>query len=168
MLNLITYPNRILRQRSRKVKLPEIASAQFKAFLSDLGKTMLKEDGLGLAANQVNCDLRVFSVNFKGRPKVFINSFVYFRSFGKETGEEGCLSLPGVFGTVKRSRKIRLFYRDEQGRLRHLTAKGLLARVILHETDHINGVLIIDRISKYQLGRKKVELWKKQARANEI
>ena len=129
---------------------------------------MLEEDGLGLAANQVDKDLRVFSVNFKGRPKVFINSFIYFKSFGKEAGEEGCLSLPGIFGTVKRSRKIRLFYRDEQGGLRHLAARGLLARVILHETDHINGVLIIDRISKYQLGGKKVELWKKRARSYEI
>jgi len=168
MLNLVKYPNRILRQRSRKVKVKDIPTPGFQQFLKDLGQTMLKEDGLGLAANQLNQDLRAFSVNFKDKPKSFINPFIYYKSFVGETGEEGCLSLPGVFGTVKRPKKVRLFFRDELGRLRHLVAKGLLARVVLHETDHINGVLIIDRISKYHVGRKKVQEWKNQARVNEI
>jgi len=139
------------------IKNPEIQS-----FIADLKETMLKEDGIGLAANQLNKDWRMLAVNYKNKPKIFINPRIYYKSWAKEIGEEGCLSFPGIFGMVKRPICIRLLYRDSKGRLRHLRAKGLLARVLQHEVDHIKGILFIDKIIKYTKGRKKLEELKKQ------
>jgi len=151
MLEIIKYPSKILRIKSRKVK--NIFDSQFQKFIEDLKETMIKADGLGLAANQVNKDLRIFAVNAQGGVKIIINPFIYYKSlFNQEIGEEGCLSFPGLFGLVKRPKKIRLFYRDENGRLNHIVASGLLARVIQHETDHINGVLFIDKMLKVTKG----------------
>lgn len=155
MFNIVKYPNKILRQKSRKVK--DILNAEIQQFIKELGETMLAADGLGLAANQVDRDLRILIVNLQGQPKVFINPVIYLKSWKKEIGEEGCLSFPGVYALIKRSLVIHLFYQDEQGRWRHLKAKGLLARVLQHEIDHLNGVLFIDKTVKYAKGEEKIK-----------
>lgn len=165
MLEIVKYPKKILRQKSRKVK--DILRPEIQKFIGELAEIMQKADGLGLAANQVNQDIRILAVNAKDGPKVFINPFVYLRSFKKDTGEEGCLSFPGVFGLIKRPLKVRLFYRDEKGKLRHLKASGLLARVLQHEIDHLNGVLFIDKMIKYVQGEEKIKEWRQQANADE-
>ena len=164
MLEIVKYPNKILRQRARKIK--DVLRPEIQALIRELAETMLASDGLGLAANQVGRDIRILAVNTKEGPKVFINPFIYFRSFKKEVGEEGCLSFPGVFGLIKRSQKARLFYRDEKGKMRHLKAGGLLAKVLQHEIDHLNGVLFIDKMVKYTKGEEQVKEWQQQANAD--
>lgn len=161
MFNIVKYPNKILRQKSRKAT--DILNAEIQQFIKELGETMLASDGLGLAANQVDRDLRILAVNYQGQPKVFINPVIYLKSWKKEVGEEGCLSFPGVYALIKRSLNIRLFYQDESGRWRHLKAKGLLARVLQHETDHLNGVLFIDKVVKYTKGESLVKEWQQLA-----
>src|SRR3989339_1642874 len=101
MLPIVNYPSLILRKRTKRVK--NILSPEIQSFTKELIKTMIKEDGLGLAANQVNADQQILAVNFQDQPMVFINPVIYYKSWSKESGEEGCLSFPGVFGLVSRS-----------------------------------------------------------------
>ncbi|MCX6785605.1 MAG: peptide deformylase [Candidatus Komeilibacteria bacterium] len=161
MLEIIKYPRLILRTKVKKVK--NILNAEVQKFIGELIKTMVAADGLGLAANQVDKNLRMLAINHKDGPKVFINPVIYWKSWKKNEAEEGCLSFPGVYGLVWRSKKIRLFYRDGQNRLRHLAADELLARVLQHETDHLNGVLFIDKATKYTRGENQVKDWQNQA-----
>ena len=165
MLEIVKYPIKILRQRSQKVT--DIKSTEVQDFIKELKDTMLEADGLGLAANQVNKAWQILTVNHKDGPKVFINPFIFWKNFQTSVIEEGCLSFPGVFGLVRRPKKIWLFYRDETGRLRFLKTDGLLARVLQHEVDHIRGVLFIDKIFKYTKGEKQVNEWIKLAKDGE-
>lgn len=161
MLEIVKYPKKILRTRSRRVINPLTPAVQ--SLIKEMTETMLTADGVGLAANQVNQDIRVITINLADGPRVFINPFVYYKSFKKNTAEEGCLSLPGVFGLIKRANKINLIYRDTNGALRHWRAHGMLARVLQHEIDHLNGVLFIDKMIEYTSGEEQVKQWQKQA-----
>lgn len=153
MLDIIKYPNKILRIRSKRVK--NILTGEIQELAKELKETMVTADGLGLSANQINKDLRMLAINHQDGPQIVINPFIYWKSWKKNEAEEGCLSFPGVFGLVWRSKKIRFFYRDEKNRLRHLVATELLARVLQHEIDHLNGILFIDKITKYIRGEEK-------------
>lgn len=155
MLKIIKYPNNILRAKSRKVK--NIQNPEIQKIIAEMKQTMLGSDGLGLAANQINLDLKILIANQNGIATAFINPFIYFKSFKKNFAEEGCLSFPNVYGIVKRPVKIMLFYKDEHGRLRHIKADGLLSRVLQHEIDHLKGVLFIDKITNYTHGEKIVK-----------
>lgn len=165
MLEIVKYPSKILRQRSKKVT--NIKSDEVQTFIKELKETMLAADGLGLAANQVNKDWRVLAVSHKDGPKIFINPIICWKSFKQGAMEEGCLSFPQVFGLVRRSNKAWVFYRDENARLRFVKADGLLARVLQHEIDHIRGVLFTDKIFKYTKGENQVGEWIKQAKDDE-
>ncbi|MFA6304705.1 MAG: peptide deformylase [Patescibacteria group bacterium] len=165
MLEIVKYPSKILRKKSKKIT--NIASSEVQSFIKELGETMLSADGLGLAANQLGKDWQVLVVNHDGGPKAFINPVICWKSLNKTVMEEGCLSFMNVYGLVKRPEKVWLFYRDENGRLRFLRAKGLLARVLQHEIDHVNGILFIDKIFKYTKGEHKVKEWIKGAKNDE-
>jgi peptide deformylase len=107
--------------------------------------------GVGLAANQVNLPLQLFVINITGSPDsgselVFINP-VLEKPKGKDTAEEGCLSIPGLAAPVCRPEKITINAYDLNGNEIEIVASGLLARAIQHEFDHLNGVLFIDRLS---------------------
>jgi len=113
---------------------------------------MYKAQGIGLAANQVDLPLQFFIVNTAGKPGegeelVFINP-VLSKSKGSEEAEEGCLSIPGLYGKVIRPKQISLTAYDLHGREVSATLDGLIARVIQHEFDHLQGVLFIDRMSE--------------------
>jgi peptide deformylase len=166
MLKIIKYPNKILRKRSSRVK--DFLSPELQQFIKELKETMLTEDGIGLAANQVDKDLQILAVRTDEGAVAFINPVIYYKSFGRDLAEEGCLSFPDIFGIIRRSKSIRLFYRDEQGKLRHLKAKGLLARVLQHEVDHLRGVLFIDKMVKYTNGQELVLKMREQASVDEI
>ena len=112
---------------------------------------MYEANGVGLAANQVDLPLRFFIVNAAGKPgegeeHVFINP-VLSKPKGSDEKEEGCLSLPGLFGEVTRPARIHVSAYSLQGEELEADLDGLLARVIQHETDHLDGVLFIDRLS---------------------
>jgi peptide deformylase len=111
---------------------------------------MYAAKGVGLAANQVDLPYRFFIVNLqsdpeKGEEVVFINP-VLSRHKGSDEAEEGCLSLPGLYADVKRAEHVIIDAYNLAGEAVHIDADGFLARVVQHETDHINGKLFVDRL----------------------
>lgn len=145
-MKIVTYPNQILEKKTKKVKDP--LDPEIKKFVKNMVETMQKNDGAGLAAPQVGKSLRICTVQNDGNVYVLINPQITTYSRDKETIEEGCLSFPGKFIPVKRSRKIKVRYIDENGNKIKLKAEDLLARIIQHETDHLDGIVFIERAKK--------------------
>jgi len=137
-----------LRKKAEEIKeiTPEI-----KELAEDMTETMLKSerDAVGLAAPQVGVSIRMFVAQTRNGPGVFINPEISKKS-GKEAVEEGCLSLPGLWLKVKRAKEIELEAIDINGKKIKTKAVGLFARILQHEIDHLNGVLIIDKASFWQ------------------
>jgi|SRR5579872_6029122 len=154
ILDLKIYPDKLLRKSAAEVKFPLSAEAQ--ELIEDMYDTVRKAQGIGLAAPQVGKSLRIIVVNLEHlEVPIFalINPVVTDVSKKNSVMEEGCLSIPGVFGDVSRPEQIRFKALDFRGKKIEAEAEGLLARVIQHEIDHINGVLIIDKIKKYTKGQ---------------
>ena len=115
--------------------------------VDDMFETMNEAKGVGLAAPQVGVNLRLAVIDIGDDPLVLINPRI-LKSSGKETCDEGCLSLPGLTEKVERAKKVVAEATDIDGSVYEIEAEGLLARAIQHELDHLDGVLFIDRISK--------------------
>ncbi len=147
IFKIIINPNPILRKKSAEIDLEKIGSREFKGLVSAMIKTMVKTDGVGLAAPQIGKNIRLVAINAKDGAFCLINPKISKKSFSRELGQEGCLSLPGIFGQVKRHKKITLIYYDPAGKKIKLAVQGLLARVIQHEIDHLDGILFIDKAS---------------------
>ena len=143
ILKVKVYPAEVLRERAGEVKN---ISGETKSLVDDMAQTMYAYEGIGLAAPQVGVSERVIVFDV-GEGLVSLINPVILEKEGEESFEEGCLSLPGIKTEVKRARKILVRGVDVDGKERELEVGGLLARVILHEVDHLDGVLIIDRIS---------------------
>lgn len=143
MLNITTIPNPLLRQKSLVIKEP--LAQEIQDLLPEMIETMIKKDGVGLAAPQIGLNIRLIVVRHKDNDIVMINPEIFKKSLFKEWDEEGCLSVPGVFGQVKRHKKLTVRYLDGDGKSQQLEAEGFFARVIQHEVDHLNGVLFIDK-----------------------
>jgi len=143
MLKILTNPHPLLRQRAKIVADP--LDAKIQTLIPQMVELMKKNDGAGLAAPQVGQSVRLIVIGLKDNDLVLINPKISRKSFLKEWGEEGCLSVPHTFGEVKRCKKITVKYLDERGRQKKLIGQGLLARVIQHEVDHLNGILFIDK-----------------------
>jgi len=120
---------------------------ELKSLVEDMFETMYQAKGVGLAASQVGVNRRLFVVDVKEQPLVFINPEIKKMS-GKEAVEEGCLSLPGLREKVQRALKVVAVATNLDGELFEITAEGFTARAIQHEYDHLDGILFIDRISK--------------------
>ncbi len=142
-LPIITNPNPILRKKSAEIK--QTQKKQFQQLCLDMAKTMKEKDGVGLAAPQIGQNIRLIVINTKDGAVCMINPEITKKSLTKEWGEEGCLSVPDVFGKVKRNKKIICKYLDKTGKEKKIEAQGLMARVIQHEIDHLDGVLFIDK-----------------------
>ncbi len=143
MLNIVINPNPILRKKAEKVNNP--LSSDIQSLIPEMIKTMLAKDGIGLAAPQIGKSIRIIIIHHKDKDLVMINPKIIKKSLIKEWDEEGCLSVPNVFGDVKRCKKITVKYIDEFGKEQILATEGLLARVIQHEVDHLDGILFIDK-----------------------
>ena len=143
-MEILTYPNPVLRKKSQKVE----NFSDLKKFIKQFVFMMKKYDGIGLAAPQVGKAIQLVAVQTKDGAKIFINPQITKKSFKKEIAEEGCLSLPKIFKNVKRPYKITIKYQDEQGNKHTLTEQGLYARVLQHEIDHLQGILFIDKAIK--------------------
>lgn len=113
-----------------------------------MSETLAKtKNGIGLAAPQVGHNLRIFIVVSElSKETVFINPEIFVGGFLKEDMEEGCLSLPEQTGIVSRYKKLDITAQNQKGEIFSLLTQGLLARVIQHEIDHLNGILFIDKI----------------------
>lgn len=154
------YGDPVLREKAKPVV--EFDDS-LRTLVADMFDTMKHYDGCGLAANQVGVAQRVFVVLYadeSGQPvrRVCVNP-VLDRFDGKERDAEGCLSLPGLQDTVERPQRVRVRAQDEHGQAWEETFTGYLARVFLHENDHLDGVLFIDRLSvlKRQLHRRDLD-----------
>ena len=159
VLEVLPYPNPFLRRRASEV-------IQFddglRRIVADMEETMADRDGIGLAATQVGVDLRLLILSpyaFGGEEDVFkpnviiINPEVVWESDEKEVADEGCLSFPGVFIQVSRPKSVRIRAMNAHGESFEVTGDGLGARAILHEMDHLNGVVMIDHVSFLQRKR---------------
>ena len=154
-LHLLGSP--VLRQQSAEV--PEV-TAEVRRFIDDLFETMDAAKGVGLAANQVGVATRVAVVGVEAERLVLVNP-VIVSAEGKDRSEEGCLSIPELYGDVTRPERIVVEALDREGKPYRREADGLLARAIQHEVDHLDGILFIDHLGalKRQL---LVARWKKE------
>jgi peptide deformylase len=134
------------------------------AFLESMFDAMRMGKGIGLAAPQVARQERFFVTSVdKDKPRAFINPEIIRTAEEEVEYEEGCLSVPGIWADVKRPAAVTIQAWNERGRPFTLDAEGLLARVILHEFDHLEGILFIDRLSPMK--RKRVlSIWEKKRR----
>ena len=147
-LPIVTLPAKSLRERSVEVDVSRIPTHEFQLFLDQLTVAMYAADGVGIASPQVGRNERIFIVNEKTGPKAYINPEILTMSEETQDSEEGCLSVPGTYGLVKRAKKIRFRALNRHGRRVEFDAKGYIATVYQHELDHLNGVLFIDRVEK--------------------
>ncbi|MBF0408381.1 MAG: peptide deformylase [Candidatus Riflebacteria bacterium] len=134
----------LLRKESEPVK--EINDS-IKNLVKDMFETMHEANGVGLAAPQIGQNIRLFVIDVDNNPLVFINPRIK-KMTGKETAEEGCLSVPGLRECVQRATRVTAEAFDIDGHSFEIKAEGLAARAIQHELDHLDGVLFVDRISK--------------------
>jgi len=136
-------PDEVLRQKARKV--PAI-DASIQQLIDDMILTMQEANGVGLAAPQVGVSLRVAVLQMSGEePFSMVNPDVVKRS-GEKQVIEGCLSIPGYEGEIKRSEKITVKGLDREGKKIRIRATDLLAQALEHEIDHLDGILYTDRI----------------------
>ena len=147
MLEVRTYPDPVLRKEAETV---EEIDDSFLDFVDALTEVMYKKDGAGLAANQVGILKRVIVVDAGEGPIEIINPKIVQQSEEKVSFEEGCLSLPNIRINLARSISVVVTGRNLQNQPVEYREEGLLARVLQHEIDHLNGVLIIDRASSIQ------------------
>jgi peptide deformylase len=161
-LNILHYPDPRLRKPARPV---ENVDDRIRALVDDMLETMYAAPGIGLAATQVDVRKRIVVMDVseeKNQPLAFINPTLLERE-GESEAEEGCLSVPGFYETVRRAGRVRVGALDRDGEPFELDASGLLAVCIQHEIDHLDGKLFVDYLSalKRDRIRKKLE---KQAR----
>lgn len=145
----------VLRARARNLSLSDLKSSVIQKLIDDMMETMVEYHGVGLAAPQVHEDVRLFVASLGGGdddagPVAIINPEI--TPVGSETVEdwEGCLSIPDIRGRVPRAREIRVRALDRNGDRIELKASNFSARVIQHETDHLDGILFFDRMKKFE------------------
>jgi len=153
----------VLRQKAKPIPASEIPSPRVQQLIDDMFETMAEYSGIGLAAPQVHEGLRLFVAGVRNARVVtpmtddvempliaVINPQVVVVGDERDSGWEGCLSIPDIRGKVERPMSVRLRALDREGRRIELVASGLPARVIQHETDHLDGVLFFDRMSSFE------------------
>ena len=153
ILPIVQFPNPVLAMNCQPVQ--EI-NDQIRRLAADMGETMYKAPGVGLAAPQVGEPIRMVVLDVseeKNNLMTLINPVITLRSQEQEIGEEGCLSLPGIWEKVSRSTEITLKYTDLEGKEQELHADGLLAICIQHELDHLDGTVFIDHLSRLKYDR---------------
>ncbi|HNW55719.1 MAG TPA: peptide deformylase [bacterium] len=145
---LVINPDSRLRRIAQVVDLSMVKDKKFQELIVDMAKTMIAKDGVGLAAPQIGRNWRLIVINTDEGVWPMINPEISNLSKATVVIEEGCLSVPNVFGPVRRSRSLNCHYFNELGQECYLEANGNLARVIQHETDHLDGVLFIDHLEQ--------------------
>lgn len=144
ILKILTMENPILRKKAKRIaKIDE----NIKKLAEDMMETLKSADGVGLAAPQVGRSLRMIVVSYEEKDMVLINPEIIEKE-GESVDIEGCLSVPGVEIPVKRAEKITLTFQNLRGRTQKIKAEGMWARIFQHEIDHLDGVLIVDKIEE--------------------
>ena len=163
LLNILHFPDPRLRTKAQPVTEFD---AELKKLAEDMLQTMYEAPGIGLAATQVDRHIRLLVIDIsedKSSPRVLINPEI-LESSGEEEMDEGCLSVPGYYETVRRAEKVHVRAQDTSGNFFEIHADGLEAVCIQHEMDHLEGKLFVDYISSLKRDRirKKLEKQKKQ------
>ena len=162
LLPILRYPD----VRLKKVAAPvKIIDDRIRKLVADMAETMYEAPGIGLAATQVDFHQQIVVIDTsedKNDLRVFINPRLE-NPLGSQTGEEGCLSVPGIYDKVERAESVTVHYLDLDGQPQSLTCDGLLAVCILHEIDHLEGIVFVDHLSQLKQARIKNKM-AKQAR----
>ncbi|PID25526.1 peptide deformylase [Sporosarcina sp. P7] len=146
ILNIVKHPSSILTTPCEEVT---VFDDELGILLDNMHETMIEHDGVGIAAPQVGKSIRVAIVDFdEGQDIIEMINPVVTATGGSEVEVEGCLSFPGLFGEVERPFHVRIEAQERSGKLYELEAEGYEARAILHEIDHLNGVLFDKKIQR--------------------
>jgi peptide deformylase len=162
LLTILEYPDNRLRKKAQTVTHVDAGLQQT---IDDMFETMYAAPGIGLAATQVDVQLRLLVLDVsedKNKPMVFINPELEVLDPEPHVYEEGCLSVPGYFDEVTRPRRIRVKALDRNGQAFELETEGLLAVCLQHEVDHLDGKLFVDYLSVLKRQRIKDKLLKDQ------
>ncbi len=159
-MRIIRYPHPTLRRVSKPLKRVD---AELHKIVREMFDLMYQAEGIGLAANQVDLPYRMFIINLASDPAAAEKEFVFLNPVlrspkGSTEAEEGCLSLPGLYGQVRRPERIVLNAYDLAGQELTLELDGLFSRAVQHEVDHLDGVLFTDRLSATALADARPEL----------
>jgi len=150
-MHILTLGNECLKEKALPVKT---IGPEYIGISEELINTLHEGKGIGLAGPQVGLMERIFAIHIEGDiPRIFINPSLIETSQETLKLEEGCLSIPGIYTDVIRPRSVKIQAWNEKGRPFTLEADGIMARVILHEYDHLEGILFIDRVSVQKKNR---------------
>ncbi len=164
ILSILEFPDSRLRTVAKAVTTVD---ATVTGLVDDMFETMYEENGVGLAATQVDTHKRIIVLDIseeKDNPICLINPEITEKS-GEEESDEGCLSVPGFFEPIKRAEKVKLKALDKQGKSFEMEADGLLAVCIQHEMDHLMGKLFVDYLSplkRQRIKKKMIKLHKRE------
>ncbi len=147
VLPIVKYGDPILRRKTELVTDVQAVPG----LLDDMFETMYEESGMGLSANQVGLDMNFAVIDISHEeedesPRIIINPEI-LESFGSDDREEGCLSIPKIRATIPRPEEVLVQYQDLTGKTHEERFNGLLARVVQHEVDHLNGVFYVDHLT---------------------
>jgi len=163
-LEILEFPDPRLRTVAKQV---DTFDKKLRDLVDDMLETMYQASGIGLAATQVNRHVRLLVLDVsedRSAPKTYINPEIVERA-GEQVCEEGCLSVPGVYASVRRAERVRVRAQDRHGMTFEEEAEGLHAVCLQHEMDHLEGRLFVDYLSplKRQMVKKKIEKSRRQA-----
>jgi peptide deformylase len=171
VLPLVHYPSPVLLTVGKPIGEEEFGD-EFEKLVADMFETMEKAGGVGLAAPQVGISKRLFVMDVRagdeGRERhVLVNPEIVHIE-GEQVGEEGCLSFPGLFQVVKREMRVIARGQNAKGEDIELDLEGLAARCILHETDHCDGIVFLDRMTplKREMAKRKIKRLQKDGKWN--
>ena len=160
LLSILRYPDPRLHTVARPV---QAVDARIRDLVADMLDTMYDAQGIGLAATQINVHERVVVIDVsedRNQPLVLINPAIEWASTERVKGEEGCLSVPGIYDGVERAVAVRVNALDGEGRSRTIEAEGTLAVCIQHEMDHLMGKVFVEYLSPLKRNRIKSKLLK--------
>jgi peptide deformylase len=162
LLPILCYPD----ARLHKVAQPvQAVDERIRALIADMFETMYDANGIGLAATQVDVHERLVVIDTseeRNQPLVLINPEITWMGDERVKGEEGCLSVPGIYDGVERATAVKVTALDREGQPQTLEAEGLLAVCIQHELDHLKGKVFVEYLSPLKQGRIKTKLVKAQ------
>ena len=143
IIQIRTAPDPVLRQKATRVRSVD---GSIRQLIQDMIETMHDAPGVGLAAPQIGIPLRVIVIGLPEQEEIALINPEIVRKKGERVVDEGCLSVPGYMGRIKRAEAVTVKGRDRNGKEIRIKAEDLLAQALEHEIDHINGVLYVDRL----------------------
>ena len=162
LLNILCYPDTRLHKVAKPVT---VFDDKLRALVADMLETMYESQGVGLAATQVDVHQRLVvmdTTDERNQPTVLVNPEITWFSEERVKGEEGCLSVPGIYDGVERAVAVKVKAADEHGKVRELSAEGLMAVCVQHELDHLMGKVFVEYLSPLKRNRIKTKMLKAQ------